>query len=146
MAVRIITLAFDQSSGMFNEELVNRFLLGRKLIGMKREFFVLDGKPYWSVFLEYQEILPSSPLPTQQRMNEWQRMLLQRLKEWRKRTAEEKGIPVYIIASNSELAGVVMSAPETLEMLNNVRGFGKHKVEKYGQDIIALIKGFFENK
>jgi superfamily II DNA helicase RecQ len=146
MPIRIFSLPFDPSTGLFNDEPLSRFLLSRKLVSMKKEFFTAEGKPYWSVFVEYDEILPPASPQLPQNLNEWQRMLLQRLKEWRKQKAEENGIPVYVIASNTELAGVVLAAPESLEMLKSVRGFGKHKVEKYGQEIIALIKGFFEKK
>lgn len=127
-----------------DEEAVNKFLLSRRLLDMKKKFFKTDGIPFWSILVEYEEILPPEPSLKIPRMNEWQLLLLKKLKEWRKAKADENGIPPYLVATNGELKSVVLAAPETLEALKNIRGFGSKKVDKYGQDIIGLVKGFFQ--
>jgi len=143
MPIRIFNLKFDPARGFIDEESVNKFLLSRKLLDMKKEFFLCEGTPYWSILIEYEEVLPPGERVKPPQLNEWQHLLLARLKEWRKAKAEEHGIPVYLVATNSELKSVVLSAPETLESLRAVRGFGSKKVEKYGKEIIDLVKGFF---
>jgi len=41
------------------------------------------------------------------------------------------------------LKSIARDAPESLEKLRSIRGFGAKKVAKYGSDIIGLVKDFF---
>ncbi len=56
MAFRIITAPFDNDRGVFSDNELNNFLLDKKVNNYRVEFFINAGRPYWSVFLEYEEI------------------------------------------------------------------------------------------
>ena len=77
-------------------------------------------------------------------LDEQQKVLLLRLKEWRRETAEAAGMPVFIIASNAHLIGMIRNRCTTLESMKLVKGFGKAKIERYGKSLAALIKTFYE--
>ena len=62
----------------------------------------------------------------------------------RRETAEKEGIPPFVIANNSHVSEIVRKEIKTLDALKQINGFGKKKVEKYGQDIIGIIKAFYE--
>lgn len=64
------------------------------------------------------------------------------LKEWRLDQANELGKPAFVVCSNAELVSVVKTKPETKEDLLKLKGFGEHKVAKYGSDIIAILNSF----
>jgi superfamily II DNA helicase RecQ len=147
MSVHIITLPFDPETEMFHDEELSRFLLNKRVVTLRPEFFQVNGRPYWSVFVEYETVLTASDDRTESNnLDEPQRLLLQRLKEWRKEKAAAEGVPVYILATNSQLVELVKQTPQTLEALRQIHGFGRKKSEKYGTDIIGIIQAFYEKK
>jgi superfamily II DNA helicase RecQ len=77
-------------------------------------------------------------------MTEVERILFDKFREWRKETAENEGIPVYIVATNNQIASIIRLRPKSLEQLKTIDGFGKKKIEKYGKIIVEKIKAFYE--
>ena len=63
------------------------------------------------------------------------------LKAWRKAKADEEGVPAYVVAHDAMLALVSDARPATPEALRTLKGFGPKKVEKYGEEILALVRG-----
>ena len=70
--------------------------------------------------------------------------MFEKLREWRKETADKQGVPVFVIGANKELEEIVKIAPKSLESLKLVKGFGAGKVSKYGKEIIDIVNGFYE--
>jgi len=144
MPIQILTIQFDSNKEIFLDEDLARFLVNKQVSSMYPQFFQYRGRPYWTVFVEYEIILPDQADDKQDGMDEAQKLLYQRLREWRKEKAEKEGIPVYIIATNSQLSEVVRLSPMSLEALRRIRGFGKKKLEHHGREIIRIIQDFFE--
>jgi len=142
MKFRIITIPFNKDKETFLEEEINNFCLNKKIKNYRVEFFNSSDKSYWTVFFEYETVIDESKPLIQ--FSEPEKLLFDKLKEWRKEAAEKKGFPVYIVCNNTELAEVAKNAPKTLEELKNIHGFGKKKIEKYGKEITELIKNFYE--
>lgn len=63
------------------------------------------------------------------------------LRVWRRAKSLEEKKSSYLIATNRELQLLAVFVPQTLGELEQIPGFGKIKVEKYGNDIIVLLKG-----
>lgn len=61
------------------------------------------------------------------------------LKAWRKAKADEEGVPAYVVAHDAMLALVTEVRPATLDALRNLKGFGPKKIEKYGEEILAVV-------
>jgi len=61
------------------------------------------------------------------------------LSKWRDHKAHEENLAPFIIARNSWLKEVVKLRPSTYKELNDVKGFGERRVNKYGKEIIAII-------
>jgi superfamily II DNA helicase RecQ len=146
MPVRVLTIAFDPQREIFRDEDLSQFLLSKRVTQLKAEFFMLNGSAYWTVFVEYETVLPNVTTDTGDGLDEAQRLLFQRLREWRKEKAEPQGVPVYIIATNSQLTEVARRGPRTVEALRQIQGFGKKKVERYGRELTEMIMGFYEEK
>ncbi len=144
MSVRIFTIPFDPEKGIFFDEDFSRFLLNKNVKNLKPEFFQLNGRAYWTVFVEYETVL--NPEKAEDGLDESQRLLMKRLRQWRKEKGEQEGIPVFIIATNKQLVDIIHRAPNSLETLREVNGFGKKKVERHGKDVIEIIKAFYEKK
>jgi len=146
MPVRIHTIPFDLDREIFQDEDLARFLLNKRVKALRPEFFQVNGRAYWTVFVDYETVLSEHKETDKDSLDEPQKLLFQRLREWRKETAEKAGVPVYIIATNTELMEAVRHAPTTLEALRQIRGFGKKKVEKHGKEIMGIIQAFYEKK
>jgi ATP-dependent DNA helicase RecQ len=65
--------------------------------------------------------------------------LLARLKELRKRLAEERGVPAYIIFSDAVLLSMVAEQPQNANELSKISGVGPRKLELYGEAFLAAL-------
>ncbi len=61
------------------------------------------------------------------------------LKAWRKQRATADGVPAFIVLSDTHLAGIATNAPTSLDELARCPGIGPTKLERYGDEIIAVI-------
>ena len=66
--------------------------------------------------------------------------LFERLKVWRRIKANKENVKPYIIFSDSSLMEIVNILPKNLEELKEIRGVGEKKLQKYGEEIIDIIK------
>lgn len=67
--------------------------------------------------------------------------LFQKLKEWRNNTARKESMPVYRIFQNKTLEDIVEIMPKNKKELLGIKGIKERKFEKYGKDVLDLIKG-----
>ncbi len=65
--------------------------------------------------------------------------LLQALKSWRIEQAEEEGVEQYRIIHQQVLIQIANTLADTQAALLQIKGVGKHTVEKYGTQLIAMI-------
>lgn len=71
-------------------------------------------------------------------------VLFETLKRWRDMVFEETGLPIYMIANADTLKALSTYLPLDKKDLAKINGFGKAKVEKYGDDIIDIIADYCE--
>ncbi|MCA9486423.1 MAG: UvrD-helicase domain-containing protein [Nanoarchaeota archaeon] len=64
-----------------------------------------------------------------------------RLKEWRAQVASERGIPSYMVLSNSALDSLLRTMPQRKEELVQVKGIGEQKILRYGDELIRILHG-----
>jgi superfamily II DNA helicase RecQ len=83
------------------------------------------------------EIKPPAPLE----LSEADKALFDRLREWRAERAKHDNLPPYIVAHNQTLEKVAQARPASLEELGAIDGFGKRKVEQFGQEILRIVAG-----
>jgi len=141
---KILTIPFNRIKQGFDEELLNRVTLNKQIKSHRAEFFQMGEEAYWTVFMEYDPLLEKTPERDLEGLGEPEKLLLERLRAWRKDRAGKEGVPVYIIGTNRELLGIVRAKPASLEALKDVKGIGKGKIARYGEEIIGIIKGFYE--
>lgn len=144
MPFEIITIPFNPVTLTFNAGDLNGFCINKRVLSTKIEFFKDDKHVYWSIFIEYEQILEKTGNePTG--LTEAGRLCYEKLREWRKQTAEKEGIPPYVIAKNNHLAEIVKREITTIEALKQLNGFGAKKIEKYGKDICGIVKAFYSD-
>jgi hypothetical protein len=70
--------------------------------------------------------------------------LFDTLKRWRDIEFENTGFPIYMIANADTLKALCTYLPLNKTDLGKIHGFGKAKVEKYGDDILEMITDYCE--
>jgi DNA helicase-2/ATP-dependent DNA helicase PcrA len=65
--------------------------------------------------------------------------LVDALKAWRKQRAASDRVPAYIVLSDAHLEGIADRRPESLAELARCTGIGPTKLERYGDEIVAVI-------
>lgn len=68
--------------------------------------------------------------------------LVKELRKYRYHKATEENTKPYFIFTNNEMESLIESLPRSKEELLKVRGFGPAKVEKYGDDLLSIIKRY----
>lgn len=66
--------------------------------------------------------------------------LAQALVEWRREKYQKDNVPAFMILHQKTLLAIADLAPTTKEELLSVKGFGKSKCEKYGEEILEIIR------
>lgn len=70
--------------------------------------------------------------------------LFELLRKLRTEIASEEGVPPYIIFSDKTLIDMCIKLPENEEQFLDVSGVGAHKLEKYGDRFLRVIREFKE--
>jgi ATP-dependent DNA helicase RecQ len=65
--------------------------------------------------------------------------ILRRLHDWRRERAVHDAVPSYVVAPNATLLGIARRRPATPDKLVEIKGFGPTRVEKYGDEIFAIL-------
>ena len=92
------------------------------------------------------ELFPPRPKPLRIRdMESRNPELLETLVEWRREKAHEKGVPPYVIMTNIVLAAIADVVPFTKDGLLSIRGFGKTMLERYGDELLEITLGYFND-
>lgn len=68
--------------------------------------------------------------------------LFETLKRWRDMVCDETGLPIYLVANQATLKEISFYLPMNKKELQLIRGFGKAKAEKYGDDIISAVESY----
>ncbi len=63
----------------------------------------------------------------------------QRLRTLRKRLADERGVPAYIVFSDQVLWDMIDLGPKTLPEMLDISGVGPAKLEQYGDDFLRVL-------
>lgn len=72
--------------------------------------------------------------------------LFERLRKIRKRLADERGVPAYVVFGDNTLRQMARDYPVTPEALREVSGVGERKLAEFGETFLAEIAAFLESK
>jgi ATP-dependent DNA helicase RecQ len=68
------------------------------------------------------------------------------LKDLRKKISKQKKVPPFVIFQDPSLEDMAIQYPITLEELQNISGVGAGKAKRYGQEFVAVIQRYVEEK
>jgi len=68
--------------------------------------------------------------------------LFELLKTWRSEQAKQEGVAHFQILHQRVIIQIVIILPDSLSALKNIKGVGKHTVEKYGVKLVTMVSDF----
>ena len=63
----------------------------------------------------------------------------ERLRAWRLERAREDGVPPYVVFHDKVLHEIAATQPRSLGELSQIAGVGPAKLDRYGEDVLALL-------
>jgi len=151
MLIKIITLKFDSVLEKFDDEPLQEFIRDKAVLSIRDHFFINNESPYLAIIVTYKPCdkytsdaepakKPASKSePWRKLINENNMPMFNTMRTWRNERAKSEGIAPYIICNNTQLAQIVKQSPQTLAALADIQGFGKTKIQKYGQEIVSFF-------
>jgi len=61
------------------------------------------------------------------------------LREWRKARSDADAVPAYVVLSNAQIEGIAAAMPASERELLACNGIGPTKLERYGEEILAVL-------
>jgi len=148
MKVKVFKIRLPEEFLYEDQRTLDAFLESHEITKVETAF--VHDENYWSVVLYFDELkivhntvkesknakysAESEPL------NSDEEKILEALKYWRSEKAKEQNLPSYFIATNKELMSVAKYRPIKKEELLDIKGFGKHKIENYGEEILEILE------
>ena len=74
-------------------------------------------------------------------LDEGQLRIFEALREWRRDSAREQGVPPYVIFHDATLRAVAQRHPADSDELATIPGSGAGKLERYGEQVLAVLAG-----
>ncbi|WNC70794.1 DNA helicase RecQ [Thalassotalea psychrophila] len=68
-------------------------------------------------------------------------LVFEQLRDLRTTWAKEKGVPAYVIFHDATLKALAQKKPTTMDELKDISGIGCAKAERYGAEVVKVIKG-----
>jgi ATP-dependent DNA helicase RecQ len=126
-------------------------LVSRKLI-VKRgeEYPILELSPRGNEFLKQREKICLLKLQSIVKLSQpsdeveagYDREIFETLRLWRKKIADEKGVPPYVIFSDLTLRQMAFYLPQSEENFSRISGVGDEKLKQYGKIFTEFIQTY----
>ncbi|MCQ9633793.1 HRDC domain-containing protein [Chryseobacterium sp. WG23] len=148
MKVKVFKIRLPEEFLYKDQKMLDDFLEVNEIIKVETAF--VNDECYWSVILYFEALKSAKNTVKEPKvvkysaendfLNTDEEQILNALKLWRSEKAREQNLPTYFIASNKELISVAKYKPAKKEELLEIKGFGKHKIENYGEEILEILE------
>lgn len=167
MKCKTFKIHLREDAGNLEEAKLNKFL---ESVAVRQTFASVVGNEYWSILVFYEDaasaaqlqiqdnfpvqtaapvkqsaakpIEAEKPAPEPLILTPEQENKFNLLKQWRNERANEDGLPPYMIAQNESLMQIAAAKIETIEDFLGIKGFGEKRAQKYGEEILEILKSF----
>lgn len=144
MKVKVLKIRISDQFQNMDEAILNDYLERYDIVDLNTQLVQGDIN-FWSVFINYEEkqIKPTSSktnVNPDEQLSDEETIIYDKLKNWRAEKARESQLPPYIIFHNAHLVAIAKHKPSNFEDLENIKGLGKAKIEKYGVEIIEVLE------
>jgi superfamily II DNA helicase RecQ len=127
---------------------LNRFLRGHRVLSVRRKLDDCTSPSRWLFLIEYhaESSLPDGGSIKGKNRIDYKEILspadfavFSKLRELRKKLAEDAGIPVHAVFTNDQLAEMARLRPGDATALKAIDGIGDARVEKFGAACLELV-------
>jgi len=142
MQIQIFSVPAIENS----EELqkINAFLRGHKIIDIEKQFVNNGQESFWSYSpannnanfnnnkkakIDYKEVLDEATF-----------LKFSKLREIRKEIAKSDAVPAYAVFTDEELSEISKLSEITESSIQNIKGIGQKKAEKYASQIQNMLQ------
>jgi DNA helicase-2/ATP-dependent DNA helicase PcrA len=66
--------------------------------------------------------------------------LFEKLRDWRKQTAEAASVPAFVVFTDATLTAVAVEHPQDAAALLKIPGIGQVKVDRYGAELLTVVR------
>ena len=129
------------------QEEINRFIRTHRIIQAHKELIVKENVSHWAILVEYLDSQEKSSGETikskvdyKEILNAEDFSLFSKLREIRKKLADDNGLPVYAVCTNEQLAKIAKNKPKNITDLIKIDGIGQGKADKYASAFLECIK------
>lgn len=143
MQIKIFTIPVI--GGEKDNDSMNAFLAGHKVVELDKEMVVLSNMNYWTFCIKYlQGDTPGRNLKYPEKvdyrtiLNEEEFKRFSNFREIRKQIAQKEALPAFAIFTDAELAQMAKLEQVTKANLADIKGVGVKKIEKYGAQFITI--------
>ncbi|MDR2211916.1 MAG: HRDC domain-containing protein [Spirochaetaceae bacterium] len=135
------------------QEALNRFIRSHRIIQVRKELVSMENQHHWAILVEFLDTPVKESNETGKSKIDYKELLspedfalFSKLREVRKKLAEDNGLPVYAVCTNEQLAEIAKQKPLTVTACTKIEGIGQGKAEKYVPAFIACITGTTDAK
>ena len=117
--------------------------LGKEVLYGKRNIqLAVVSREDYSVKARRKRLQEKQTTPSVPMARDENKELFEKLRQVRKRIADENHWPAYIVMSDRSLHALATERPTTLQAFGNVYGIGEHKRDTYGLEFVAVIREY----
>ena len=145
--MQIKTFVVPILGGEEQNELLNKFLRGNKVLEVEQHLIAIRDTYYWSFCVRYLNVnlVPSSSAERHEKVDyknvldekSFQRFAFMR--GVRKKMAENDAVPAYAIFTDAELAEIAKLEEISPQTLVKIDGISQKKIEKYGETFCQML-------
>ena len=142
MQVSVFSIRIDPAFLELDQKKLNEFL---KTVTFKKSSTQLieSGEFHWSVIIHYENEAQNKPEQFERKsyddLQPKDKQIYGYLNQWRNEKSEQLNQKKFMICHNSELIDLAQYKPSNLDELQQIKGFGKQKADKFGEDILAIL-------
>jgi ribonuclease D len=142
MQVSVFSIRIDPAFLELDQKKLNEFL---KTVTFKKSSTQLieSGEFHWSVIIHYENEAQNKPEQFERKSYDdllpKDKQVYGYLNQWRNEKSEQLNQKKFMICHNSELIDLAQYKPSNLDELQQIKGFGKQKADKFGEDILAIL-------
>jgi ribonuclease D len=84
---------------------------------------------------------PRPGRPRGERLSIRRQKQLERLRDWRKARAAERGVPTLVVLTNQGMLDIVKASPRDAGEIGRLPTVGKKRAKRYGREILEILRG-----
>jgi ribonuclease D len=160
MKINILKVRISEEYLHKDQKMIDDFLASHEICKTSSAF--VKDENYWSVFIYYEDLKSNQKYSVTKNskadlnylndekhdkysaenevLNSDELKISDSLKLWRSEKSKEQNLPAYFFVTNKEIFSIAKFKPLKKEELMEIKGFGKYKVEHYGEEIIEILE------